>query len=103
MAYRLRNASIRIQLPVPQNVTLDIWVDANTDAVRVASSSDTPHKLEATLEIWRNRTGPYSWVSPIDQCPSEGEVFVTHPDTVDWQGTEGRGASDAETGVSTGG
>jgi hypothetical protein len=91
--YRLSNASIRIHLPVVQNVTLDVWVDANTDAVRVASSSDAPHKLEATLQIWRNTTGPYPWQSPGWACGNEGEVFISHPDTIEWQEDIGAGGS----------
>eukprot|EP00040_Diaphanoeca_grandis_P036043 m.228213 g.228213 ORF g.228213 m.228213 type:complete len:1005 (+) comp33539_c0_seq1:52-3066(+) len=75
--YRLHNMSVRIYLPVEQNVTVDVWVDATTDAVRVVSTAPVQHKLEAMLEVWRNTTGPY---------PFELEVFCSnvtrHPDTV---------------------
>jgi hypothetical protein len=104
MEYRLHNASIRISLSVVQNITLNVWVDATTNVVRVASSGDAPYKLEATLEIWRNSTGPYPWIKNggIDTCPSLGEVFVSHPDTVEWQGAgvrRGSTANDASVGA----
>lgn len=64
MEYRLANMSVRVQLPVPQNVTVDVWVDATTQALRVESVGDAEHTLEATVEIWRNTTGqPYKFDS----------------------------------------
>ena len=67
--YRLSNMTVRISLPVEQNVTLEVWVDATTDAVRVSSNSDQPHKLRARLEVWRNVSGPYpfsgSWCASL--------------------------------------
>eukprot|EP01052_Picozoa_sp_SAG31_P028596 SAG31_NODE_2774_length_5106_cov_5.381748_6_plen_59_part_00 len=40
-------------------VSLDVWVDAKTNVVRVESTSDEIHKLEATVEVWRKKDGPY--------------------------------------------
>ena len=79
MSYHLSNMSVRIQLPVVQNVTVDVFVDANTDAVRVASTGDQPHRLEATLEVWRNTTGRAptgSW------CASLHPNVTLHADTI---------------------
>ena len=50
----LENATVHID--IPSGVSVDVWVDATTDAVRVVSTSASPHKLEATLEVWRNTT-----------------------------------------------
>ena len=46
----LPNATVHIDLP--SGVSFDVWVDAAADAVRVASASASPQKLEATLEVW---------------------------------------------------
>ena len=45
----LTNATVHIDLT--SGVSLDVWVDATTDAVRVESSSPTPHKLEEASEF----------------------------------------------------
>jgi alpha-L-fucosidase 2 len=72
----LANATVTVDLP--SGVSVDVWVDATTDAVRVASSGP-PHKLEATLEVWRNATKPMDWcpgpnsTSRSDVCP-QGEL-----------------------------
>ena len=68
----LPNATVHIDMP--SGVSFDVWVDATTDAVRVASTSASPHKLEATLEVWRNKTGPQPW------CPgAAGSVSPACP------------------------
>ena len=50
----LGNGSVHVDLP--SGLSLDVWVDASADAVRVASrrADGAAHKLEATLEVWRN-------------------------------------------------
>lgn len=78
--YRLSNMTVRIQLPVAQNVTIEIWVDATTDAVRVSSTSARPHKLEATVEVWRNATAPYPFET--SWCPTSYPNVTRHADTV---------------------
>ena len=57
--YTLKNMSVKVYLPVIQNVTVEVWVDATTQALRVESVGDLEHKLEATLEVWRTKLGPY--------------------------------------------
>ena len=74
----LQNATVHIDLP--SRVSFDIWVDATTDAVRVASSSAAPHKLEATLEIWRNTSGNYP--GGAGGCSSLHPTTTLHADTV---------------------
>lgn len=81
MEYWLRNMSVRIQLPTVENVTVDVWVDANADVVRVSSSSDLPHRIEATLQIWRNSTAPYPFAS-TSWCSSLHPNVSRHADTV---------------------
>ena len=72
----LTNATVSIDLT--SGVHVDVWVDATTDAVRVVSSGSL-HKLEATLEVWRNATAPMDWcpgpnsTSRSDVCP-QGEL-----------------------------
>ena len=61
----LTNATVTIDLP--SGVHVHVWVDATADAVRVASSGSL-HKLEATLEVWRNATAPMDW------CPGPNET-----------------------------
>lgn len=78
----LANATVHIDLP--SGVSVDVWVDATTDAVRVASTSNTmPHKLSATLEVWRNTSSPIPW------CPgAQGSVSKACPQG-DLQGCHG--------------
>ena len=75
----LTNATVHIDLT--SGVSLDVWVDATTDAVRVESSSPTPHKLEATLEVWRNSTGPYP--GGFSVCADLHPNVTLHPDVVE--------------------
>ena len=44
----LSNGSVHFDLPT--GVSMDVWVDATTDVVRVTSSG-MKHKLEARLEV----------------------------------------------------
>ena len=81
----LGNGSVHIDLP--RGVSVDVYVDANTNAVRVASSSvagAAPHRLEATVEVWRTKDGPYPWSDSGTWCPSlhPAEALVIHADTV---------------------
>eukprot|EP01043_Picozoa_sp_COSAG02_P030748 COSAG02_NODE_1978_length_10204_cov_8.298268_8_plen_375_part_00 len=50
------NATVSIDLTI--GVSIDVWVDATSDAVRIASRGPV-HKLQATLELWRNSTSGY--------------------------------------------
>ena len=52
----LSNGTVSIDLT--NGVSIDVWVDATSDAVRIASRGPV-HKLQATLEIWRNSTSGY--------------------------------------------
>ena len=81
MAYRLANQTVTIRLPVAQNVTVEVWVDATTDAVRVSSTAAIAHRLKATLEVWRNETGPYPF-GGTSWCTKVHPSVVRHPDTV---------------------
>lgn len=52
----LPNATVSIDLT--NGVSIDVWVDATSDAVQVASRGPV-HKLQATVEVWRNTTSGY--------------------------------------------
>lgn len=70
-------------------MSIDVWVDATSDAVRVASRGPT-HKLTATLEIWRNTTSGYPsgmvngsvvYHPPLG-CPALHPNITLHPDII---------------------
>jgi hypothetical protein len=83
----LPNQTVSIDLT--SGVSLDVWVDATTDAVRVASTG-AAHKLQATLEIWRNATTGYpaavvngtTTYKPPLGCPALHPNILLHPDIV---------------------
>ena len=52
----LSNATISVDLT--SGVSIDVWVDATADSIRV-NSRGPAHKLQATLEVWRNKTTGY--------------------------------------------
>ena len=54
---RLEDGSIEIQ---SRDNTLLVWVDANHPVIRVEANLGQPAALGASLEIWRNRSHPYS-------------------------------------------
>ena len=91
-AMNLDNATVHIDLPT--GVSLDVWVDANADVVRVASESTgpEPHRLEATLETWRTSTAPYPWAPPSYWCPTLHPNVTQHADIVEPRNSNGSGS-----------
>eukprot|EP01046_Picozoa_sp_COSAG06_P013521 COSAG06_NODE_820_length_12102_cov_16.846205_21_plen_131_part_00 len=70
-------------------MSIDVWVDATSDAVRVASRGPT-HKLTAALEVWRNTTSGYPsgvvngsvvYHPPLG-CPALHPNITLHPDII---------------------
>ena len=66
--------------------TMTVWVDANKPILHVTGDFVRPTKVEARLELWRNKTHPFTEVSPDrgGNFGIEGFGPTPPPIPIDW-------------------